>query len=210
MVLAWAVLFPLGVLAARFFKILPGQDWPRELDSRVWWRTHLTTQYAGGAVLILALVLALFATGTAGAAAAFWHQLLGWTVMTLAVWQFLGGWLRGTKGGPTDVRGSLAGDHYDMTRRRRIFEYAHKIGGYLALLAACLALVTGLYAANASRWMWLVLIAWWVGGALLAVYLQRRGLAHDTYQAIWGPSCDHPGNHRPPIGLGVRRPDGEG
>jgi hypothetical protein len=32
MVLAWAVLAPLAVVIARYFKVLPGQDWPRELD----------------------------------------------------------------------------------------------------------------------------------------------------------------------------------
>ena len=37
MVLAWGVLLPLGALAARFFKVLPGQDWPRVLDARPWW-----------------------------------------------------------------------------------------------------------------------------------------------------------------------------
>ena len=32
MVLGWSVLLPLGILIARFFKIIPGQDWPRVLD----------------------------------------------------------------------------------------------------------------------------------------------------------------------------------
>ena len=31
-VLGAGVLLPLAVLVARYFKILPGQDWPRELD----------------------------------------------------------------------------------------------------------------------------------------------------------------------------------
>jgi len=37
------------------------------------------------------------------------------------------GLLRGTKGGPTTVR--MQGDHYDMTPRRILFEYIHKILG---------------------------------------------------------------------------------
>ena len=32
MVLGWGVIAPLAVILARFFKILPGQDWPRALD----------------------------------------------------------------------------------------------------------------------------------------------------------------------------------
>ena len=33
MVLGWAVLLPVGVLVARFYKVTPQQDWPRELDN---------------------------------------------------------------------------------------------------------------------------------------------------------------------------------
>ncbi|MEM7042582.1 MAG: cytochrome b561 domain-containing protein [Pseudomonadota bacterium] len=207
MVLIWAFLFPTGILAARFFKILPGQDWPRKVDNARWWHTHLATQYTGGVLLLVGLGLALYATGTSQGVVVDWHHILGWIVAVLAAWQFLGGWLRGTKGGPTDpaADGSLRGDHYDMTPRRRAFEYAHKIGGYLALLMACVAVVTGLYTANAPRWMWLGILGWW--GLLLgiAVWLQAKGFARDTYEAIWGPGAEHPGNRLRPIGLGVRR-----
>ncbi|MEM8648859.1 MAG: cytochrome B, partial [Pseudomonadota bacterium] len=37
MVLAWLFLLPIGVLAARFLKIPPWLDWPRQLDSHLWW-----------------------------------------------------------------------------------------------------------------------------------------------------------------------------
>jgi hypothetical protein len=37
---------------------------------------------------------------------------------------------------------------------------------------------------------------------------QRAGRCIDTYQAIWGPDPAHPGNRRPPVGWGVRRPRG--
>ena len=207
MVLIWAILFPAGILAARFFKIMPGQDWPRIVDNKHWWQTHLFTQYTGGALLLIALPLALYSTGTSQDAFVDGHHVLGWSVALLAAWQFLGGWLRGTKGGPTDPSpdGSLRGDHYDMTRRRRLFEYAHKIGGYAALLTATAAIVTGLYAANAPRWMWLGLIGWWGLLIVLAVRLQAKGLARDTYEAIWGPDNQHPGNRLRPIGLGVKR-----
>ncbi len=207
MVLIWVVLFPVGILAARFFKVMPGQDWPRELDDKRWWRTHLTTQYAGGALLLIALGLALYATGSIQGLVGDFHHILGWIVAFLAALQFMGGWLRGTKGGPTDrgLDDSLCGDHYDMTRRRRLFEYAHKTGGYLAFLVACAAIITGFFAANAPRWMWFGLLGWW--GLLLALvaWLQAKGFARDTYEAIWGAGAEHPGNRLRPIGLGIRR-----
>ena len=36
--LAWAVLAPCGILAARFLKLWPGQDWPDRLDHPGWWQ----------------------------------------------------------------------------------------------------------------------------------------------------------------------------
>jgi hypothetical protein len=92
-----------------------------------------------------------------------------------------------------------------MTPRRLAFEYAHKTLGYLALLLGIAAIATGLWQANAPRWMALGLIGWW--GCVIAAFivLQRRGRAFDTYQAIWGPDLRHPGNRRKPIGWGIRR-----
>jgi hypothetical protein len=205
MTLAWGVLVPIGVLAARFFKILPGQDWPRELDSPVWWFTHRFLHYLAGLLTLAGLFLVLrggLSLGSSGT-----HAVFGWAVVLLAVSQFLGGWLRGSKGGPTEPHpdGSLRGDHYDMTPRRIAFEYLHKIGGYMALAIAIAAIVTGLWRANAPNWMWLMLGLWWLSLLALGVLLQRAGRAIDTYQAIWGPDHAHPGNTRRPIGIGIRR-----
>ncbi len=36
MVLAWTILLPSGMFVARFCKILPRQDWPTSLDSKIW------------------------------------------------------------------------------------------------------------------------------------------------------------------------------
>lgn len=205
MVLAWGVLLPLGVLIARYFKIMPGQDWPREVDNRIWWHSHLTLQYSGGVATLVALVLIFWAprTGTAGNV----HIVLGWVVAGLACLQFLSGWLRGSKGGPTDASpdGSLAGDHYDMTLRRRVFEHFHKSAGYVLVLLALAAVVTGMWLANALVWMWVGLAGWWAVLGVAFVVLHRRGLTIDTYQAIWGPDRRHPGNTVKPIGWGVRR-----
>ena len=59
MVLAWGLLFPLGIFAARFFKVTPGQDWPARLDNKAWWHGHRGLQYAGGLAMLAALALVL-------------------------------------------------------------------------------------------------------------------------------------------------------
>ena len=198
MVLAWGCLFPLGILIARFWKITPHQDWPRELDSKTWWHAHLGLQYSGGVAMLLGLALILFA-----GAGDSTHAYLGWVITGFAGLQFLAGWLRGTKGGPTED--TLRGDHFDMTPRRLAFEHFHKSAGYGLLGLACWGILSGMWLANAPVWMWAGLALWW--GALLAAFLilQRRGMAVDTYQAIWGPDPALPGNSRRPIGWGVRR-----
>ncbi|MEO1550747.1 MAG: cytochrome b561 domain-containing protein [Pseudomonadota bacterium] len=202
MTLAWAVLAPLAVLVARYFKVLPGQDWPRELDNLVWWRSHWIGQ---GLVVLLSLVgLALIYGRSAPLG---WHGTLGYTLLGLMAVQVAMGLFRGSKGGPTapDGVGSLRGDHYDMTSWRVMFEWAHKSVGYGMLLVAVAVVVLGLWEANAPRWMWLVIVLWWMLLAVSAAYLQRQGRAVDTYQAIWGPDPIHPGNTRKPIGWGIRR-----
>jgi hypothetical protein len=100
------------------------------------------------------------------------------------------GWLqvgyglrRGSKGGPTDVQ--PRGDHYDMTPHRVRFERIHKSLGWLAVLAALVVTALGLRVADASRWMAVVLSAWWLLLAGVAWQLQRQGRCIDTYQAIW-------------------------
>lgn len=207
MVAAWAGLIPIGILAARFFKIWPGQDWPRQLDNRNWWNIHRATQYAAMALMLLGLGIILVAPASETVLPGP-HALMGWTVLALAAAQVAGGVFRGSKGGPTEPRvdGSLHGDHWDMTPRRLVFEYMHKHLGYVAYLLSIAVVISGLWQANGPIWMWLVLSAWWI--ALLAIFIvfQRRGMALDTYQAIWGADPDLPGNKRNPIGFGIHKP----
>ena len=205
MTLAWGFLVPSGILAARFLKLWPGQNWPERLDHPGWWHLHRACQYLAGLLTLVAVTLILNWSGRGTQAAT--HGLLGWAVVTLALVQFTGAWLRGSKGGPTAPApdGTWHGDHYAMTRRRIVFEYVHKSGGYLAAALAACAIVSGLWQSNAPHWMWFVLSGWWLVCAVTFIVLQRRGHAFDTYQAHWGAGMRHPGNRRTPIGLGVRR-----
>lgn len=204
MVLGWGVLAPLAVLIARFFKILPGQDWPVTRDSAFWWRTHWI-----GQSIVLGLSLAgVFLVLPGDPEGMRLHGWLGYGVMAGLFMQVALGLLRGSKGGPTApaADGSPRGDHYDMSPRRKLFEALHKTVGYGVLGLAVAAILPGLWLANAPVWMWLVLSIWWL--ALIAAFLamQRRGMAVDTYQAIWGDDPCHPGNRLPHPGWGVRRP----
>ncbi len=206
MVVAWGFLVPIGVLSARYFKILPNQKWPEEVDNRTWWNIHRSCQYTAAALTVVAIVtirLAPEITWSEGV-----HHLLGWTVVTFTVLQVGGGLLRGTKGGPghPGPDRTLRGDHYDMTPRRIAFEVMHKMAGYAVLLVSVVAITSGMWQANAPRWMPLAMVLWWSCLALAAFWLQRRGMCVDTYQALWGPDPVHPGNRRDRlIGLGVRR-----
>lgn len=204
MTFAWGAAAPLAVFIARFLKVLPGQDWPRELDSTVWWRCHWIGQ---SAVLVLTLAgVGLIVIGGPATDGGL-HGLLGYSVLALVALQIASGVFRGTKGGPTAVApdGSLRGDHYDMTRWRVAFELFHKSLGYFLLGLAAVTILLGLWRANAPVWMWAGLACWWTALGLSAATLQRRGWAVDTYQAIWGPDRRHPGNRGASRGWGMRR-----
>ncbi|KNZ32382.1 MAG: cytochrome B561 [Methylibium sp. NZG] len=217
MVLAWAVLLPLGALLARFYKVRPRQDWPRELDDKHWWHGHRSLQWGGVGVMLVGLWLAWSQGGAGGAVAegtmvdsrgtaAVVHAWAGWAVCVAACLQIAGAMARGSKGGPTDAR--LRGDHYDMTRWRRGFERIHKSLGWLSVVAAVGVTGLGLVVADAPRWMAAALVLWWALLVAAFVVLQTRGRCIDTYQAIWGPDRNHPGNRVAPTGWGVRRPLG--
>ena len=201
MVLSWGLLLPLGILVARFFKVTPSQAWPAVLDRKTWWRAHLWMQGSGVALMSVGVLLVLGHGGGMPDTLARWHHLGGWALVACAALQVGGGLLRGSKGGPTS--NCLRGDHYDMSARRVVFEWLHKVIGWSSLPLAIATIGIGLALADAPRWMPLLLGAWWLTLAALALALQRAGFCIDTYQAIWGPDPRHPGNRRRPIGWGI-------
>jgi len=213
MVLAMGLLTPPLIIVARFFKVTPRQDWPRHLDNPFWFITHRRWGHIVGAIVAAAIAVVLTERGFTSPLHTM-HTAAGWLVVALVLAQLISSWLRGTHGGPVDPFSRKPrppelwpGDHFSMTRRRIVFEHIHKTAGYLLLTLTVLALCSGLYAADAPRWMPVALGAWWIMIAGVFVALQRAGLCIDTYQAIWGPDPELPGNRRRPIGFGiVRRP----
>jgi hypothetical protein len=192
MSMAWLALLPAGVLIARFFKVTKEQNWPDELDSQFWWHSHRWLNYAGiglatmGAFSIWTTLDGLQLTG--------WHGRLGLVALALGWLQVISAWLRGTKGGPTEIGAdpedptTWRGDHFDMTTRRRMFETWHKHIGYLALVLAVPTAWLGLRAIEAPIWLealpWLIALVFFV--LFHRFTRQRRWI--DTHEAIWGPT----------------------
>jgi len=205
MVLAWGIIMPVAVLAARYFKITPRQNWPQQLDNPTWWHIHLKGQIAVVLLTLLGLAIVLMADHGLSSPP---HRILGYCLIVLAIGQLVSGLLRGSKGGPTAPApdGSLHGDHYDMTPRRLIFERWHKRLGYALIFMAMVTVLLGLWVANAPLWMVVLILSWWIALTMVALFLQFRVGAYDTYQAIWGPNPDLPGNRMNPQGWASRRP----
>jgi hypothetical protein len=211
MVLAWGLLSPVMIVLARYFKVTLRQDWPKYLDNPFWFLTH---RRAGYWIAIVA---------TCGLVGAVWHNqslrplgsahgAFGWSLIVLGWLQVIGSRARGTHGGPINPftrkprpPEEWPGDHFSMTRRRVFFEHSHKALGWLLQLAALIAILTGLYKADAPRWMGVAMTAWWLAVAIVSAVLQVQGRCIDTYQAIWGLDPQLPGYRRQPIGWGITR-----
>jgi hypothetical protein len=218
MVLAWGVFAPVGILMARYWKITPGQAFPAELDSKVWWNSHRVFQSLCALMTLIAIAV-IYRETSQTAPQVFsklaakpqtslqsWHHFLGYCIGLAVVAQIAHALFRGSKGGPTEP--TLRGDHYDMTPHRIRFERIHKSLGWISMFAAWATMALGLVLADAPRWMPISLAAWWGALALCAWRWQRAGRCVDTYQAIWGLDAAHPGNApnaAPPIGIGVRK-----
>lgn len=208
---SWVILVPLAIIVARFFKVMPKQKWPQELDSQVWWRFHWIGQLLAVLLTGVAILLLRMADVTHNIDAEL-HRTCGYIVLALGCFQIALGVMRGSKGGPTDLQsdGSLLGHHYRMSLRRRVFEALHKSLGYVAVGLAAFTVLQGFWVTNAPRWMWIVSMVWWLLMISLFVYFQKERKALDTYQAIWGPGLDHPGNLLPKQGWGTHRVDSYG
>lgn len=210
MVFAWSLLLPVGVIVARFFKIMPGQDWPRTLDNPTWWHIHRLLQYSGIVLTLIGIYLIWSFEFPQADQSITVHRWLGWFVVIAGLGQIAGGLARGSKGGPQyNAAGVIVsvttGDHYNMTRRRQWFERIHKELGYMALLMAFITTLLGLYSVGAPRWMLLTIITWWLLLAVGFMLLQGKIGCVDTYQAIWGANPQHPGNALKPLGWGIHR-----
>lgn len=209
--LGGGILLPVAVLAARYWKIVPGQDWPRVLNHKGWQRVHVLAGFCGITCLLVGAYLA-FQGMSLKAHLTHTHSWAGWSVVVLLVLMLLNIGLRGSVGGPGHHRArtlvhlhDIPGDHYDMTFRRRFFETVHRVLGYGLLAALGITILSGYWHINVPRWLLVLTALWW--GLLLVISWrwERQGRAVDGYQARWGPSMAHPGNRIPKLSWGLRR-----
>ena len=199
MLTAWGLLIPAGGVVARYFKVMPGQDFPRVVENLTWWRWHRGLQYIGMAVSTAALGVILSETGGRFDTL---HGCCGRAVMALGWVQVVSALLRGTKGGPTDGRANPAdastwrGDHYDMTPRRRAFETWHKPAGWTVTLLAGGTILLGVSLIGSPSWLIFIVACLQAGAFLSLIDGRARSRWVDTYASLWGTDLRHPGNQR--------------
>lgn len=159
MFLAWAILLPGGILAARYMKHVKGDGW---------YRIHVYLQYSGLAIVMLAVLFAVaelrgFHFGSV-------HVKFGVLAVALVCAQPVNAAMRPKK----------TGNGEEGSPRRRAWEYLHVIVGRGAIVAGVAALFTGMkhlgdrYDGENVRGLTLALIAWFAAGSLLVVYLEFR------------------------------------
>lgn len=171
MFLAWALLFPGGVLAARYLKHLKNDGW---------FQIHVYSQYSGIAVMFLGVLFAVaeireFRTGS-------WHVKLGLTSIFLACGQPLNAFFRPKK--------PAAGEK--PSSRRFAWQLVHKYSGGAALTLGFISLLTGIsalsneYGGEQMRGFGWALAGWFLCIALLMCYLEYRALR--TAKLSMGPA----------------------
>jgi len=201
MAATWGVMVPVSLVITRFFKVMPGQNYPQEINNSFWMRTHRVMSTTVIFVATAGAGLAVWALG--GISLASTHAQWGFAVVVLGWLQLFIALQRGTHGGPWGLsrnvenilpRDQWFGDHYNMTLRRRIFEVVHIWTGYPTAIAGLVAVALGIDGYGLA-WPWQVAYGAWVLAILLAYWKFTRDRRRvPTYQSIWGLAPEHPGN----------------
>ncbi|KAF8407229.1 hypothetical protein HHK36_006356 [Tetracentron sinense] len=157
MFLAWGILLPGGILAARYLKHVKGDGW---------YQLHVYLQYSGLAIVLLGVLFA--AAELRGFFISSVHVKFGITAIFLVCAQPLNAYLRPKKP-----------DHgEEVSSRRLLWEYLHVIVGRCAIVAGIAALISGMkhlgerYGGENVQGLNWALIIWFLMGALLVLYLE--------------------------------------
>lgn len=156
MFLAWGILLPGGVLAARYMKHLKGDGW---------YRIHVYLQYSGLSIVLLGFLFAL--AELRGLYVSSLHVKFGLTAIILACAQPVNAYFRPKR----PENGEVAPPN------RILWEYGHAVVGRGAILVGMVALLTGMnhlgerYGDDVKGLTW-ALIVWFLVGGLIVLYLE--------------------------------------
>ncbi|KAK7369288.1 hypothetical protein VNO80_11324 [Phaseolus coccineus] len=157
MFIAWGILFPGGILAARYLKHLKGDGW---------FRIHVYSQYSGLIIVLLALLFAV--SELRGFYVGSTHVKFGLATIFFACIQPVNAFLRPQK----PANGEQA------PFKRVIWEYFHATVGRCAIVVGIAALFTGMKhlgvrydVENVHGLSW-AMTMWFLMGALIVIYLE--------------------------------------
>lgn len=158
MFLAWGILLPGGILAARYLKHVKGDGW---------YQLHVYLQYSGLAIVLLGFLFAV--AELQGLHFDSLHVKFGMAAILLACVQPVNAYMRPKK--PTNGE--------EVSSKRLVWEYAHFITGRSAIVVGFVALVTGMkhlgerYGGENVHGLYWALIGWFIVGALMVLYLEH-------------------------------------
>ncbi|MBA0624907.1 hypothetical protein Godav_010177 [Gossypium davidsonii] len=157
MFLAWGILLPGGILAARYLKHVKGDGW---------YQIHVYLQYSGLAIILLAVLFAV--AELHGFFVSSLHVKFGIAAIFCACVQPVNAYLRPKKP-----------DHgVEASSNRIIWEYFHVNVGRGAIVVGIAALFTGMkhlgerYKGENVHGLSWALIIWFLIGALIVIYLE--------------------------------------
>jgi hypothetical protein len=165
MFVAWAILLPGGIMAARYLKHLKGE---------VWFQAHTYLQYSSIAVMFLGVLFAV--AELRGFSFKSRHARIGAVALTFASMQPINACLRPHR---TENGESPPGN-------RVVWEYLHVLTGRSAALAGTVALFTGLqhlghrYGSKTIKGLTCGLILWVISVTLVTAYLEYMAIKRRT------------------------------
>uniref|UniRef100_A0A5B6ZE87 Cytochrome b561, DM13 and DOMON domain-containing protein n=1 Tax=Davidia involucrata TaxID=16924 RepID=A0A5B6ZE87_DAVIN len=157
MFLAWGILLPGGILAARYLKHVKGDGW---------YQIHVYLQYSGLAIVLLGFLFAV--AELRGFYFGSLHVKFGITAIFLACAQPVNAYLRPKR--PPNGE--------EVSSNRLLWEYIHVIVGRCAIVTGIAALFSGMkhlgerYGGENVRGLNWALIIWFLIGALTVMYLE--------------------------------------
>ncbi|XP_044464372.1 cytochrome b561, DM13 and DOMON domain-containing protein At5g54830 [Mangifera indica] len=159
MFLAWGILLPGGILAARYLKHVKGDGW---------YQIHVYFQYSGLAIVLLALLFAM--AELRGFHVTSLHVKFGITAIVFACIQPVNACVRPKKPDNTDA----------VSPKRLMWEYFHVIVGRSAIFVGIVALFSGMKhlgerygGENVNGLIW-ALATWFLICFSVVVYLELR------------------------------------